>query len=1073
MIPTATVTDRFRSPKSYTPKHLAAKILTSKRALEGERKQVTVLFADIRGSMELLVDRDPEEARQILDPVLERMVEAVHRYEGIVNQVMGDGVMALFGAPLANEDHAVRACYAALRMQDSIGQYAEEARRRYGIDVKIRAGLNSGDVVVRTIGSDLDMDYTAVGQTTHLAGRMEQLASPGSILATATTLRLAEGYVETKALGPMPVKGLASPVEVYEVIGATAAKSRLDAALGRGLTEFVGRQSELNRLSEALERAEAGHGQVVAVVGEAGVGKSRLYRQFLQLARSDRLKVLTTSGVSFGRSTPYLAISDLLKTVFNLEARDDARAIRSKITSRLFALDSALHTTLPAFLSLLDVPTGEATWDRLDPVERRRLAREAIKALLRRESLTKPVVLIVEDLQWIDSETQSVLDSLVEHLPSTRLLLLVNYRPEYEHPWARKSFYHQIPLGVLTPNDTSTFLDVLLGGDSNLGDLKRFLRVRTEGNPFFIEESVRALVETGSLSGAMGAYRVTTDRLTAAEIPATVQAVLAARIDRLSPDEKSLLLAASAVGKNVPLKLLQEIVHLPQEVVQRRLERLQAAELLYEAKIHPDLEYSFTHALTHEAAYASLLHDQRRSLHAEIVNAIERLYPERPAEYVEQLAYHAYSAELWERAAAYLRQAGGKALACSAYREAATCYRTALLALERLGTGARPVALGVDLRLELRTALLALGENREILDKLSEAERLASSIGDVSRLAWIYGYRCMSHWGLGELGEALLAGERALDCAQKLADDRLRSLARLGLGWTYHGRGEYRESLEELSSLMREIRPLPHLTLKQGSPLVAVVALSWAAACQTELGEFEAGVTSGAEAVRLAEEFDQPWSRAAAYYALGVLHLRRGDLESSLDVLERGLRLCEDYEMWNWFTGLASAVGYAKALAGQPERGRDLLQQAVERAETIQSVFRQSLRVAWLAEAEWLAARRDRGRSLAERALDLAQSHGERGHRVHILRLLGELALDVNDDGRAEGYFNAAISGARQLFMRPLEAQSRLGLGRLNLWRHDVAKADENLNHAVTMFNSLNMPAWAARARNVLLGAKR
>src|SRR5258705_7974637 len=346
---------KFGSPQSYTPRHLVEKILISKAALEGERKQVTVLFADLKGSMELLADRDPEEARKILDPVLERRMEAVHRYEGTVNQVMGDGIMALFGAPVAHEDHAVRACYAALRMQESVKRYAEGVRRIEGASIRIRVGLNSGEVVVRAIGSDLHMDYTAVGQTTHLAARMEQLAEPGTTLLTPATLALAEGFVQVTARGPVPVKGLAAVVEVFALTGASPVRSRLHAAAAQGLTRFVGRDAELALLRRALTLAASGRGQVVAIVGEPGVGKSRLVWEFTHSHRSAEWLVLEAASVSYGKATTYFPVIELLRGYFQIEARDDVRRIREKVTGKLVSLDRALEATLPVFFSLLDV----------------------------------------------------------------------------------------------------------------------------------------------------------------------------------------------------------------------------------------------------------------------------------------------------------------------------------------------------------------------------------------------------------------------------------------------------------------------------------------------------------------------------------------------------------------------------------------------------------------------------------------------------------------------------------------------------------------------------------------------
>src|SRR5215471_1139531 len=428
------------APLTYTPSYLAEKILTSRSALEGERKLVTVLFADLKGSTELIRDLDPEQAQALLDPALHAMMEAVHRYEGTVNQVLGDGIMALFGAPVVHEDHAVRACYAALAMQAAMRRYAEEVRRSHGLEMQARVGLNSGEVVVRTIGNDLHMDYSAVGQTTHLAARMEQLATPGSIRLTAATLRLAEGLVQVNALGRFPVKGLPEPVEVFELVGASAIHRRLQASAVRGLTRFVGRQQELAVLQQAMEQAGAGHGQVVAVVGEAGLGKSRLAYEFVHGHSTQGWLVLESASVSYGKATPYFPVIDLLRRNSHVEEHDDTRTIRAKVTGQVLTLDPALQDTLPALLSLLDALPDDSPFLKLEPPQRRQRTLDALKRVLLRESQEQPLLLVFEDLHWIDSETQALLNSLVESLPTAQLLLLVNYRPEYQHGWGSKTY---------------------------------------------------------------------------------------------------------------------------------------------------------------------------------------------------------------------------------------------------------------------------------------------------------------------------------------------------------------------------------------------------------------------------------------------------------------------------------------------------------------------------------------------------------------------------------------------------------------------------------------------------------
>ena len=756
---------KFASPDVYTPRYLAEKILTSRAALEGERKQVTVLFADLKGSMELLADRDPEEARKILDPVLEHMMEAVHRYEGTVNQVMGDGIMALFGAPLAHEDHAVRACHAALRMQDSVKHYAEEVQRTLGVPVHIRVGLNSGEVVVRSIGSDLRMDYTAIGQTTHLAARMEQMAMPGSILMTPATLRLAEGYVQVKPLGLVPVKGLAEPIEVYEVTSAAPVRTRLEAAAARGLTRFVGRDAEIAQLRLALEHAREGRGQVAAIVGEPGVGKSRLVWELTHRDPPVEWLVLEAGASSYGRATSYLPVSMLLRSYFKLGEHDTYEDIGARISARLSALGESPWPAVPALTALLGVPVENAQWDGLDPRQRRQYTLDVARRLILRESQIQPLLLILEDLHWIDAETQAWLDGLVDALPAARLLLLVTYRPEYQHAWGNRTNYTQLRVDPLPREGAEDLLQALLGADPELASLRELLIERTEGNPFFLEESVRTLVETKALVGERGAYRLA-QALDTVQVPATVQAILASRIDRLPPAEKQLLQSAAVIGKDVPFNLLHAIADEAEEDLRRQLAHLQSAEFLYETRLFPESEYTFKHALTQEVAYGSLLTDRRRAVHARIVEEIERLHGDRLMEHVDRLAHHALRAERWDRALVFCRQARAKAMARFALRDAGTHLERALTATRHLPETREAIEQAIDVRLELRNAIHPLGEVERGMEYLREAESLAERLGDEGRAGMISLFLSVGFWMMGHSDRAQESIDRSLAIAE-------------------------------------------------------------------------------------------------------------------------------------------------------------------------------------------------------------------------------------------------------------------------------------------------------------------
>jgi class 3 adenylate cyclase/tetratricopeptide (TPR) repeat protein len=1056
-------------PSRYTPAYLAEKILTSKSALEGERKQVTVLFADLKGSMELLADRDPEEARQLLDPVLERMMAAVHRYEGTVNQVMGDGIMALFGAPIAHEDHAVRACYAALAMQTALRRYSDEVRRTHGLPVDFRAGLNSGEVVVRAIDNDLHMDYSAIGQTTHLAARMEQMAMPGSILITPEVRRLTEGYVQGISLGPRAVKGLRAPVEVYELVGAGPVRSRLQASALAGLTRFVGRDRESDDLDQALQAAGSGHGQVVAIIGEAGVGKSRLVYECLHSHRTEGWQVLEAASVSYGTATPYFPVLDLLKRYGHIEARDDTRTIRAKVTGQVLTLDEALQETIPALLALLDALPEDHPFLQLDPPQRRQQTLDALKRMLLRESQVQPVLLVFEDLHWIDSETQALLDSLVESLPTARLLLLVNYRPEYQHGWGSKTYYTQLRLDPLPPTSADEFLQALLRDDPSLAPLKQLLIERTEGNPFFLEESVRALVETGGLVGERGAYRLAKPR-ESIQVPATVHAVLAARIDRLPPEEKRLLQTAAVIGTEVPFALLQAIAELSEAGLRRGLGHLQAAEFLYETSLFPELAYTFKHALTHEVAYGSLLHERRRALHAGIVAASERLYADRLTEQVERLAQHAVRGEVWDKAVPYCRQAGAKAFARAAFREAAASFEQALVALGHLPESWDTREQAIDLRLDLRSVLGPLAEGERLFAHLREAESLAEALEDQRRLAQVSAYMGHYFWVRGDYDRTVASGQRALAIAEAIGDSALQVMANYYLGQSYYALGDYRRAIDLLRRNLAFLKgDLLQAYLGAAAP-PSVISHTSIVSCLAELGEFAKGIARSDEGVRIAEAIAHPTSFIFAYRGVGLLYFRKGDVHKAIPALERCLALCQGANLLYHFPPIASALGAAYTLSGRVAEALPLLEQAVQQATSIRRQGGQSLRVASLSEATLQAGCLEEARSLAQQALELAQAHKERGNEAWILRLLGEIGAqsDPLKIKLAEHRYRQALALASELGMRPLQAHCHHGLGQLYAKTGQREPAHAALTAAIGLYRAMDMTFWLPQAEAAL-----
>ncbi len=1055
---------KFGSPETYTPRRLAERILTSRSALEGERKQVTVLFADLKGSMELLADRDPEEARKLLDPVLERMMAAVHRFEGTVNQVMGDGIMALFGAPLAHEDHAVRACYAALRMQETVGRYSEEVRRTAGSPISIRVGLNSGDVVVRSIGSDLYMDYSAVGQTTHLAARMEQAALPGSILLTATTSRLAEGFVEVRSLGPIAVKGLSEPVDAFELSGAGAARTRLQAAAARGLTPLVGREAHLLALGEALGKARVGDGQVVALIGDAGVGKSRLVWEITHSDRTHNWLVLEATFTSYGQATPFFGVVELLRAYFKLEPWDDATHIYEKITGAIRTGGETLKDVAPALLGLLEALPSTDAFHALDPQERRNRTVAAVKRLLLREAYAQPLLLVFEDLQWADSETLRCLDAIVASLPGVRLCLAMTYRTGYEHRWASKTCYTQLRIDPLPPHNVESLLDTLLGGDARLAPLRRFVTERTEGNPFFIEESVRMLVDAGVLTGTRGAYTLAGGMLNV-QVPGTVQAVLASRIDRLPAREKRLLQSAALIGKDVPLDLLRAIGELPDAELRASLARLRSAEFLYEARLFPDVEYTFRHGLTLEVAYASLLLERRKELHVKALTAMEQLYENHPTDQVDALARHALGGEQWDKAVDYLRGSGAQAYRRGTLRKALDRYKQALELLPRLPVTDDNLRRGIDVRLDLHPPLFSLGQIPRLTQLHQEAAQLAHQLSDEPRLG-----RVLSRLGLYSFTDAdytqgIEYARQARAIAERTGD------LELGIISINHG------GLGQVARHIEFLRPIvdgPHVELSKriiglsASPYV--LACAWLASSFAWRGDFPHAEAYAERAVRAADESDHPYAQAIAYAWRVIPVAYRGDFAEALPLCEVAVRLCEKKELLGWLPFAYSLWGWILSWAGRPAEGVPFIERAITLFETIGIKAFLALRYVEWAEGLLLAHRINEARPAAARALELALAHGEGASETWARCVLGDIALASSepDAGMARSHYGHARALAEERGLAMLLARCHLGVGRLELLEQHPAQAREHLAAARRLYRQAGSQYWLARVDEAL-----
>ncbi len=1077
------------SARTVVPKHLAEKIFASRRFIEGERKQVTVLFADIRGSTSVVENLDPEEVRRRFDPILHVMMNAVHRYEGTVNQVLGDGIMALFGAPLTHEDHALRACYAALAMQEEMRRLGDASVAAVHGSLKIGIGLNSGEVVVRSITNDMNIDYAALGHTTHLAARMESLAAPGSIMLTADTLREVEGFVEVRSVGPLQVKGFSNAIDAFELVAATAARNRLQAQAERGLSTFVGRQAEIAAFQDFTAAAASGTGRILALAGEAGMGKSRLVREFILHYLPPGWKVLQGFSVSYGKATPYFPVAELLRHYFAITAGEEAESIRGKIIDKIMALDEKLQDIIAPIMTLLDVlPTAKdlkesrshvethpevveaiARFAELEPQARRKQTLDAIRRLLMRESLEQPLLVVFEDLHWIDGETQSVLDILVENVPLAPIFLLVNYRPGYTHTWASKDYYAHMRVDPLPAAGANELIRSLLGSQEELASLTDLLIRRTEGNPFFVEEIIRSLTETGILVGSKGAYKpgIAVDSI---RIPSTVRTVLADRVDRLPAAEKQLLQTAAVIGVVVPLRLLEEVTGSPADELHRHLVDLQASEFLYERNLFPKVEYSFTHALINEVVYGALLHEHRTALHASIVEALECLAGDDRHGHIEALAHHAFHGELWVKAVAYLQGAGAKATSHSAFLEALSDYGQALTAAAHWPDSSEKLAQQIDLHLDARNVLFLLGESARVAEHLHAAEALAEALGDEHRTARVLNF-LNSYYGLaGDPERAIQIGQRALRLSVVQDDLASSTVAYYYLGAAYNKTGQYALAVDALMRGVENVGAEQRHERFGTAAVQSVICRSHLVQCLAALGRFAEGSKFALEGIQIGEAADHATSLIHMLCSAGMLYLLKGDADQAIPHLERGLALCRTANIPVYVPFTASRLGSAYAQCGRLTEALPYLEQGIEDSAGSGRVAFLALSMASLAEGYLFSGRAGEAERVAERALELAKQYKERGHEAWALKTLGDIAMHEGrrDPARADANYRRALVLCHELGMSPLAAHCRMGTGAVHAALGASERARLEITAAAEQFSAMEMTHWQNRAAILL-----
>jgi class 3 adenylate cyclase len=779
------------SAKSQSSKPVPVRQVDGPATFDGERKTITALFADIRGSTEMLERLDPEEARALIDPALKLMIDAVNHYDGYIVQSTGDGIFALFGAPVAHEDHPQRARYAALRLQEELKRYSSGLRARGGAPIEARVGINTGEVVVRSIRTGQGhSEYAPVGHTANLASRMQTIAASGSIVVTASTSSLVEGYFRLRSLGQVTLKGITEPVNAYEVLGLGPLRTRLQRAVGRGLTKFIGRETELKQMKHALELARQGHGQIVGAMGEPGVGKSRLFYEFKAVCQAGSL-VLEAYSVSHGKASAYMPVTEMLRDYFRIVPEDDVRQRREKVAGKIIILDRALEDTMPYIYALLGIAESDGSLAQIDAEIRRRRTCEAMKRVLLRESLNQPLILIFEDLHWIDSDTQALLNVLADSIASARILLLVNYRPEYRHEWGGRTYYTQLRLDPLGPESADQMLSELLGNASELESIRQTIARRTEGNPFFIEEIAQALFERGVLT-RNGRIRLTRP-FSETTLPTTVQGMLTSRIDRLPSKHKELLQTLAGIGREFPLSLAKRVTDCSDEELDQMLAHLQSSEFIYEQPATGDVEYTFKHALTQEVAYNSLLIEQRKLLHERVGQAMESLFAERIDDHLKDLAHHYRRSSNSVKAVEYLRRAGEQAVAQTFYEEAIVQFNGALEVLEKCEPRNAQNEQELAIRRGLMAPFLAVHAKAsiEIQANAKRLLELCKDTGEARLLAQVLVHLFFSHFSMADLENADKFARQALELAEHSFDEYQIFCGNFIAGFYAGEKGEY------------------------------------------------------------------------------------------------------------------------------------------------------------------------------------------------------------------------------------------------------------------------------------------
>ncbi|MCK5097553.1 MAG: AAA family ATPase, partial [Desulfobacteraceae bacterium] len=1060
-------------PQSYTPKHLADKILISRSSIEGERKLVTVLFADVANYTSISEKLDPEEVHQIMDGCFKILMNEIHQYEGTINQFTGDGVMALFGAPVSHEDHAQRACRAAITIQSALGKYEKDLEQRYDIRFKMRIGINSGLVVVGSIGDDLRMDYTAIGDTTNLAARMEGIAEPGSIVMTQNTRKLVKNFFELKSLGEIKIKGKDELQKAFQLIKSGDVETRIGASIAKGLTRFVGRKKLMGTLTEVFEKVKSGSGQIIGIVGEAGVGKSRLLLEIRNTLPQNEFEYLEGRCHQYGGSILYLPVLDILRSIFNIKDNDKEHIVKRKINDVIINLDENFSRLNPSFQDILSLKIDDEEFVKLDPKGKREKIFEAIRDLLIRISQEKPLVIAVEDLHWIDKTSEEFLSYFIDWLANTQILLIFLYRPEYTHQWGSKSFYTKIGVDQLGMSSSGELVKAILEEGEVAPELRQLILNRSAGNPLFIEEFIHTLVENGSIEKKEDQYALIGNPENI-KVPDTIQGIIAARLDRLEDNLKRTMQVASVIGRDFAFRILQTIIGMKNELKSNLL-NLQGLEFIYEKNLFPELEYIFKHALTQEVAYNSLLQKRRKEIHKKIGEAIEELYPERLEEFYEMLAYHYCKSNSIDKAIYYSKLSALKAVNSYSHWGAYKFYKEVYNALRLKPDSLENKREKYEILLSMLTPLAMLGLPDKSLWTIEKRIELAKDIGDGELISQSYISIATYFTHRGKNDMAIQYTESAFREAKKSQHIELMVQSACTLCVAYNSIGEPSKIcaiIPEVISLIEKKKKTFDFFSYPMLPFSLLTAFCGLA--MEKLGNVKTGEEFLQKGFNNAQKTDDPIGLASIECIFGIFFSQKGDFKSAKKHLEPGIKLAKKIN-YTWLEAFCwCCLGYVNVMDGNIKIGKNYAQKGLKLH--LESGIEMSLTHSYYLSGmvcyetgDWEAAL-----NYWENALTISQKNNEKENQGRILFEIGRVTNKIKPEfkNKAHDYIVKGIKILKELELKPFLAQAHLALGNFYLDNSETQKAVNNLQTAESLFQEIGMFFWLDRTQNLLCKIK-